>query len=39
MEIFLCDNCDTLAVVSQVNDTITIQKCSCVSIFNTPEAD
>lgn len=39
MELFLCDNCDTLATLSVVGDTITIQKCACVSLFTTPEAE
>jgi hypothetical protein len=29
MNIYLCDNCDTLAVVSVVGDTITLNKCQC----------
>ncbi|MEY3909989.1 MAG: hypothetical protein RIT47_680 [Pseudomonadota bacterium] len=29
MEIFICDNCDTLATLSVAGDTITITKCKC----------
>jgi hypothetical protein len=29
MEIFICDNCSTLATLSVVGDTITINKCQC----------
>lgn len=29
MEIFLCDNCDTLATVKVLADTIQITKCKC----------
>jgi hypothetical protein len=32
MELFLCDNCDTLAIVEQVSDTIKITKCSCLTL-------
>jgi hypothetical protein len=39
MEIFLCDKCDTLATLSVVGDTIKVQKCYCVSLFDTPEAE
>jgi hypothetical protein len=39
MEIFLCDNCDTLATVSVVSDTITITKCACAQLFTTPETN
>ena len=28
--IFLCDECDTLATVSVQGDTITISKCQCL---------
>jgi hypothetical protein len=27
---WICDNCDTLAVVSVLTDTIAIQQCECV---------
>ena len=30
MELFLCDNCSTLATLSVVGDTISITKCKCV---------
>lgn len=29
MNIYLCDNCDTLAIVTQEGNTITIQQCKC----------
>jgi len=29
VQIFLCDSCDTLAIVSVVGDTIKINKCKC----------
>ena len=32
MEIFLCDECDTLATLSVVGDTITIQQCACLTL-------
>jgi hypothetical protein len=35
--VFLCDNCDTLALVSVVGDTINITQCECVQLFTTPE--
>jgi hypothetical protein len=35
--VFLCDNCDTLAIVSAVGDTINIQQCECVALFTTQE--
>lgn len=38
MELFLCDNCDTLATIEKEGDTIKIVKCACVSLFSTPEA-
>ena len=28
---WICDNCDTLAVVSVLTDTIAIQQCKCVT--------
>jgi len=31
MQIFLCNECDCLATLSVVGDTITIQQCACVS--------
>jgi len=31
-EIFICDNCDTLATVSVVSDTITISQCQCLTL-------
>jgi hypothetical protein len=30
--IFLCDNCDTLAIVWQKGNTIEIKKCECVTL-------
>ena len=30
-EMWICDNCDTLAIVSVETDTIVIQKCKCVT--------
>ncbi len=30
--VFLCDECDTLAIVSVLGDTITIQKCACLTL-------
>jgi len=35
--VFLCDNCDTLAIVSVAGDTINIQQCNCVRLFTTQE--
>jgi hypothetical protein len=32
MELFLCDNCDTLATVTKDGDTIIINKCKCVTL-------
>jgi hypothetical protein len=29
MEIFICDNCSTLATLSVVGDTIQLTKCKC----------
>ena len=34
MEIFLCDNCSTLAIVSVVGDIIKLTKCKCESEAN-----
>jgi hypothetical protein len=31
-QIFLCDECDCLASVSVLNDTITIQQCACLTL-------
>jgi hypothetical protein len=34
----ICDECDTLATLSAVGDTITIVQCACVQqLFTTPE--
>ena len=30
--VFLCDECDTLATVSVAGDTITIQQCACLTL-------
>jgi len=30
--IFICDECDTLAMVSMSGNTITIQKCACLTL-------
>jgi hypothetical protein len=30
--LFLCDDCDTLAIVSVDSDTITINPCKCVTL-------
>jgi len=30
--VFLCDECDTLATVSVLNDKITIQQCACLAL-------
>lgn len=32
MELFICDNCDTLASVERNKDTITINKCKCLTL-------
>lgn len=32
MELFICDNCDTLAIVSKDGDTIKIQQCACLAL-------
>jgi hypothetical protein len=32
MELFLCDTCDTLATVTQEGNTITINKCKCLTL-------
>ena len=29
MNIYLCDNCDTLAVLTMEGNTITLNKCQC----------
>ena len=40
LEIFICDNCDDLAFVSQHENTIEIVKCACASqLFTTGEAN
>ena len=41
MDLFLCDNCDTLASVEVIGDTLKIAKCNCVrtTIWETPEAE
>ena len=31
-EIFICDECDTLATMSVQGDTITINKCKCLTL-------
>jgi hypothetical protein len=31
-EIFICDECDTLATMSVVGDTITISPCQCLTL-------
>jgi hypothetical protein len=30
--VFICDGCDTLATVSQSGNTITINKCECLTL-------
>ena len=30
MELFLCDNCDTLATIEQKGNSIVINKCQCL---------
>jgi len=30
--VFICDGCDTLATVSQNENTITIDKCECLTL-------
>jgi len=37
MYITLCDECNTLATVSVVGDTIELVQCACVKLFTTPE--
>ncbi len=32
MELFLCDNCDTLASVETVNGDLLIKQCACVTL-------
>jgi hypothetical protein len=32
MEIFICDECDTLASVLPQGNTITINKCKCLTL-------
>ena len=41
MELFLCDNCDTLASVEVIGEQLKIAQCNCVrtTLFNTPEAE
>ena len=31
-DVFICDKCDTLATVSVQGDTITINKCECLTL-------
>ncbi len=31
-EIFICDECDTLATMSVQGDTITISQCQCLTL-------
>jgi hypothetical protein len=31
-EIFICDECDTLATMSVVGDKITLNKCKCLTL-------
>ena len=33
----ICDECETLATLSVVGDTIRITQCQCVKLFTTPE--
>ena len=35
--ITLCDECNTLATLSVVGDTIKLIQCACVQLFTTPE--
>jgi hypothetical protein len=37
--VFICDECDTLATVSMSGNTITIIECACVQLFTTPEGE
>ena len=47
MELFLCEDCDTLATVEVFSDELKIAQCNCVrstlfnpsNLFNTREAD
>ena len=41
MELFFCDNCDTIAIVEEIGDTIKLAPCNCVrtTLFSTPEND
>jgi len=32
MELFLCDNCDTLATVEKNGNTIIVNKCKCLTL-------
>ena len=32
MDIFICDECDTLATIGGEGNTITINKCKCVTL-------
>jgi len=32
LNIFICDECDTLAEMSVVGDTISITKCKCLTL-------
>ena len=34
MDLFICDNCDTLATVEKNGDTIKINKCLCLTEEN-----
>ena len=34
MELFLCDNCDTLATLEIQGDTITLTQCQCITEGN-----
>ena len=41
MELFFCDNCDTIAHVEIIGDELKIAQCNCVrtTLFSTPEND
>jgi len=32
MELFICDNCDTLATVEQKENTLVVNKCACLTL-------
>jgi len=32
MDIFICDECDTLATMSVESNTITLNKCKCLTL-------